>query len=148
MFRTRSFLRTSLFLASVLAATPAAADMFHLAKEGLCNRTSVPQDFVMIFEDTCTGSKISERKHFDDDHGGTLAPGECASASFEVNSPGPAFNCQSDVKFEIGAGGICAFHLHPGTELEPKSIRIDDHYDCGGTLHATHGDEHFQVEIR
>jgi hypothetical protein len=144
--RSRSFgsvLILAAFGAGVLCAARASADMFHLAQDGLCNHSDKEYTFVMIIDDGVS-VKVSNRKGFHNDHGGTLAVGECATATFEITNN---VGCEEGtVTFQVGTGRGCTVNLTPDSATCGDGRGIT--YTCDGGLRFTHGDEHFQIEIK
>jgi hypothetical protein len=145
--RSRSFgsvLILALLGAGALFAARASADMFHLAQDGLCNHSDKTYTFVLTIEDF--GVTVSDRKGFHDDHSGTLAVGECASASFNISND--QVGCQaSTVTLEVGTGRACTLQLMPDSALcgDGRGILFTH---CSDGLRSSHGDEHFQIEIK
>ena len=130
--------------AGALLSARAAADTFHLAQDGLCNHSDRTYTFVLTSEDS--GVTVSDRKGFHDDHSGTLAVGECASATINVSND--QVGCQaSTITLEVGTGRACTVQLMPDSALCGNGRGILFTF-CSDGLRSSHGDEHFQIEIK
>ncbi len=135
------------FLAVVVLASqaPAAATSayFHLAQDGLCNKTAASVIFgVRIDCDSeCGKCEMKTTTHFDGAGGGDLDPGECATATFYLETSGEA--CSIDLTFNVGDKS-CEFSASIDPQSSEKKVEAGP---CHSPLHATHGDEHFQITI-
>jgi hypothetical protein len=117
---------------------------YHLSQDGLCNRTSQKQTFRMSLENgdgtfKCDTARMDDRTNFHTDSGGTLDPGQCATASFYLES----FDCEAYISVSAG-GGFCRIVI--GISDGSKDVPTYD--GCSGPLVIDHGSEHIQVTIR
>ncbi len=134
----------------VAAATPAGAAYFHLAQNGVCNKTASPVTDVWVAAEACEGGDGCACKVTQTDGAGTysneatLAPGACGTATFEL---GPG--CSGTAVIYVGPDDVaCSFDL----SVSPTGNKTIDHARCGKSqdflLEAHDGDEHFQVDIK
>jgi hypothetical protein len=131
-----------------VSSRPAEASSvnYHLSQDGLCNRTSQKQTFSVTLgngsgSDKCGTARMDDRTNFHTDTGGTLDPGQCATASFYLESI--TFNCEAYIYVSAG-GGQCQIDIGManGTRQAPA-------YDgCSAPLVVDHGSEHIQVTIQ
>jgi hypothetical protein len=123
---------------------------FHMAKDGLCNKGGGHMSFKLTLDsgsDHLAPVSISNQTGFDTSLGGTLKEGECATATFTVSDA--AGGCGfSVVNFAVRGGDPateCDVTLQPNHAAcgKPDGISVK----CMSDLHASHDDEHFQIEF-
>ena len=138
-----------------LAATSAN---FHLSESGLCNETDAAWAFKLDLRcndsgSSCDKCRMENTTNFDSKDGGTLQPGECATASFYLEAG--TKECQADLDVWYGepntdaeTWGRCEFQFALGEIDLGGDTDLDGGDRCDPPGRGSHGDKHFQVTLK
>jgi hypothetical protein len=136
--------------ALALPAAPATAASFHLAQNGVCNKTDKPVEDVWVAIQACEGDDCRCKVTQSDGAGTygnevTLAPGACGTATFELGD-----GCSGLAMVFVDPDDVvqCSFRL----SVSPTGNKTIENAGCRQgqdfILEPHDGDEHFQLDIQ